>query len=144
MYLYREIYIGAKYAHNNINGTVDIFRAFDKIDISLDRISSIIEEVGYWRKANAIHKWFVDNVQSGVDECQRGYVSREQLKELRDTCAAVLADHSKAEELLPPSSGFFFGGTDIDSYYFDVLEATINILDDLGEGHDRYYYQSSW
>ena len=26
--------------------------------------------VGYWRKANQIHKWFVDNCQNGRDECQ--------------------------------------------------------------------------
>jgi hypothetical protein len=26
--------------------------------------------VAYWRKANAIHSWFVQNVQDGVDECQ--------------------------------------------------------------------------
>ena len=26
--------------------------------------------VAYWRKANAIHSWFVENCQDGVDECQ--------------------------------------------------------------------------
>lgn len=26
-------------------------------------------ELAYWRKAHTIHKWFVDNVQDGVDEC---------------------------------------------------------------------------
>lgn len=46
--------------------------------------------IGYWRKANAIHKWFVDNVQEGVDDCKPYYVSREQLKELRTLCHRVL------------------------------------------------------
>lgn len=46
--------------------------------------------VGYWRKANHIHQWFVDNVQEGKDECQRSYIEREQLQQLRDTCQKVL------------------------------------------------------
>ncbi len=27
------------------------------------KINSVIVDVAYWRKANAIHKWFVENVQ---------------------------------------------------------------------------------
>jgi hypothetical protein len=50
---------------------------------------SLFEEVGYWRKANAIHKWFVDNVQDGVDNCEYYEVSKEQLEELLDICKTV-------------------------------------------------------
>jgi hypothetical protein len=46
--------------------------------------------VAYWRKANHIHQWFVDNVQGGEDECKPHYVSREQLRELREVCLRVL------------------------------------------------------
>lgn len=46
--------------------------------------------VAYWRKANQIHAWFVENVQNGVDDCGDYYVSREQLKQLRDLAARVL------------------------------------------------------
>lgn len=56
-----------------------------------ERVSYIIEQVAYWRKANAIHKWFVDNVQDGVDECQESYVTTEQLAELVGLCKQVLA-----------------------------------------------------
>ena len=51
---------------------------------------SVEATVGYWRKANAIHSWFVKNVQEGRDECQRAYISREKLGELRATCHKVL------------------------------------------------------
>jgi cysteine desulfurase len=44
----------------------------------------------YWRKANQIHAWFVQNVQEGVDECERHWVPREKLVELRDLCLDVL------------------------------------------------------
>jgi len=45
--------------------------------------------VVYWRKANAIHRWFVDHCQDGNDDCHEAYVSREQLATLRDLCQQV-------------------------------------------------------
>ena len=47
-------------------------------------------EAGYWRKANAIHKWFIDNCQDGKDDCRKSYVSKEQLKELKELCEQVI------------------------------------------------------
>jgi len=47
-------------------------------------------EVGYWRKANQIHKWFVDNCQDGVDDCKEYYVDRDKLKELKQLCEDVI------------------------------------------------------
>lgn len=103
--------------------------------------------VGYWRKANAIHKWFVDNVQDGIDECKENYVSVEQLDKLRKTCLEVLADISKAGDLLPPQSGFFFGSTDTDDYYLSDLRRTVGIIDRLKEHLPKGWlisYRSSW
>ena len=52
----------------------------------------IIEEVGYWRKANHIHNWFVEHVQNGVDDCDyHEEVTKEILEELLDVCRKVLA-----------------------------------------------------
>lgn len=51
-------------------------------NIDTKKINSIIEDVCYWRKANQIHKWFVDNVQGGNDDCKEYYVDTEQLTEL--------------------------------------------------------------
>jgi hypothetical protein len=47
--------------------------------------------VAYWRKANAIHAWFVEHVQGGVDNCQRSHVDRDDLAQLVATCKEVLA-----------------------------------------------------
>lgn len=58
-------------------------------DIKPERISYITEEIIDWRKANAIHAWFVKNVQDGKDDCKEYYVSTEQLRELRDLCVKV-------------------------------------------------------
>ncbi len=58
--------------------------------IKTEKINCIEEDVGYWRKANHIHKWFVDNVQDGNDNCKEYYVSRENLIELQDVVDEVL------------------------------------------------------
>ncbi len=61
-----------------------------RADIKPERVSYIIEEVAYWRKANQIHRWFVDHCQDGVDDCRNAYVSEKQLQELVDLCKQVL------------------------------------------------------
>ena len=58
---------------------------------------SIFEEIGYWRKANAIHNWFVQNVQDGCDDCGVYEVTKEQLEELLDICTQV-KDASQMEK----------------------------------------------
>lgn len=117
-------------------------------------IQYITIEVMYWRKSNQIHNWFVKNVQNGVDDCGYYYVSQEKLGELLADVSQVLLDHSKAEELLPTQSGFFFGGTSYDACYFSDLQMTQKALIDLfdkfddGEGNLDYNwsfeYHSSW
>lgn len=109
-------------------------------------VKEVSIEAGYWRKANHIHDWFVRNVQGGEDNCAPYYVSRDQLMELKDTCLQVLADRSLAPELLPTASGFFFGGTDYDDWYFQDLEQTIQIIDDVLTlpSSWEFEYRSSW
>lgn len=103
-------------------------------------------KVGYWRKANQVHQWFVDVVQEGNDNCAEYYVSREQLQQLRDACVAVKGDKEAAEELLPPSVGFFFGSSEIDEWYWQDIDLTIEIIDKCLQMPDEwsFKYQSSW
>ena len=110
------------------------------------KVKTITVEAGYWRKSNQIHNWFVANVQEGKDECQDSYVSREQLKELREVCQKVLDNNELAEQLLPTASGFFFGGTEYDQWYFNDIEETIKIIDNalLMPKQWDFNYRSSW
>jgi hypothetical protein len=115
------------------------------LDKALPSIS-LQMKIGYWRKANAIHQWFVDNCQNGEDDCRDAYVSREKLEELLGVVKEVLADKSKADELLPTQQGFFFGSTEYDEYYFHDLEHTKKILKNalsMPKEWD-FGYQSSW
>jgi hypothetical protein len=113
-------------------------------------IREVTFEAMYWRKANAIHRWFVDNVQDGVDNCAEYYVSVEDLTKLRDLCQRVLEDPERAMELLPTQGGFFFGSTEIDEYFIEDLHSTVNRLHyllELPEVKDHtvsLYYHSSW
>ena len=100
----------------------------------------------YWRKANQIHAWFVDNVQGGEDNCGEYYVSHEKLKSLLDLVNRALAERNP--NLLPPQEGFFFGGTDIDEWYWLDLKNTKDKLDRVFALPEMsklsFYYSSSW
>ena len=111
------------------------------------RVKEVIAQAIYWRKSNAIHKWFVDNVQDGEDDCGNYEVSREQLAELLAVIEEVLADKKKAATLLPPQAGFFFGSTDVDDWYWEDLKQTKDKLEKL-LAHEMpgwwFEYHSSW
>lgn len=122
--------------------------------INISRTGAVSIEVAYWRKANAIHRWFVENCQDGKDECQLSNpIHPEQLALLSNLCQSVLDDPATAGEDLPTQSGFFFGGTVYDEWYFTNLKDTIQQInaalelatDPLWQGCPReFYYQSSW
>ena len=103
-------------------------------------------DVGYWRKANQIHNWFVRNCQSGEDDCGEYSVSRESLAKLRHLCQETL--ETGTTSLLPTQSGFFFGSTEYDNDYKSDLKSTIkqlgNILDNPKFEGWGFYYRSSW
>lgn len=126
----------------------------------------IFEQVGYWRKANQIHDWFVENVQDGEDDCRYHHeVTKDLLEELLDICTKVfehceltdgivkeyddngelidtyeepktLIDSSVAQELLPTSPGFFFGTYDYDEWYVQDIKDTIDIITQVLETTD--------
>jgi hypothetical protein len=64
--------------------------------INVEKVKYIEEEAAYWRKANQIHNWFVENIQNGKDDCGEYYVDKEQLQELVDVCKKVI----KASKLI--------------------------------------------
>lgn len=161
MYLYRKNYV------QNWSHTLPEERHIITIkkgenvreDIKPERIAYITEQVAYWRKFNALHSWFVEKCGGGVDECQEIHISRQDLQDLLYTLNMVMAaiegeDNDKIQELLPPVGGFFFGSTDIDKYYKQKVEDTIQIIEGLinEESDDEeainvdgyFFYQASW
>lgn len=156
MYLYADKYVSRKdynkqvgdydYATNEAFQTiVDALGAQDLIDEEWSGMTVSLP-IGYWRKANQIHAWIVDNCANGIDECQRIYISKDKAQELVDICKAVIKNPSRANELLAPRSGFFFGSTDIDEWYLNDLKRTIDIFTKALKSPDidGVTYQASW
>lgn len=128
------------------------------VELKSDFPSIIIEvSAAYWRKANHIHKWFVDNVQYGKDDCGQYSISREELTSLLSVCKEVYQtqESSKPElvgagrAMLPRQEGFFFGSSDYDeAYMFDITD-TIEQIEYVLETFKyedgwSFVYQSSW
>jgi hypothetical protein len=146
MYLSKKTYVKYWEHNGDDNYDVKVTKAGNPTKIDPKKVSYIVEEVGYWRKANQIHQWFVDNVQGGVDDCRDAYVERAKLEELLNLCKIVSIDKDKAEQLLPTASGFFFGGTGYDEWYYEQINETIEILEEaLSDTEaDHFEYHSSW
>ncbi len=152
MYLSRQKYIGsidwqASRGQDELvknKQYLELIKVLGNPDVSDEGI--LVElPVGYWRKANHIHNWFVQNVQNGEDECKPHRLYKDKLEELKTVCNLVLDDPELADKLLPTASGFFFGGTDYDEYYFSDIKDTLEIIDRaLASDSDVFTYQSSW
>ena len=85
MYLIEKKYIGK----SKIKIVENEYQWHKNVGKEYEEVSSIDREVGYWRKANQIHKWFVDNCQNGEDNCEEHYVELDKLKELLDICKKI-------------------------------------------------------
>jgi len=145
MYLEKHIYIGAMFDFKKVTGKIEIKIGDREIPVNFNKVSCIVEQAAYWRKENAIHNWFVVNVQKGEDDCGRYYVSKENIETLLTLVNKVLKNHALAAKLLPTQSGFFFGSTDFDEYYFEGLEYTKTVLEEAIKCEsDEFYYHSSW
>lgn len=174
-YLTARVYVGAKYRavkQNYIEMQDDYGNDKDFVDFKeckvypTSNISEIIYDIGYWRKANWIHKWFVDNVQEGTDDCKSYMVSEELLDELYSICETILNKFCTVEndkdrdelinyinDKLPLQSGFFFGSTDLKDkdeldYYRESLYDTMSFIRRAKKYIEKFgadiYYQASW
>jgi hypothetical protein len=116
------------------------------------------QEVGYFRKSNQIHNWFVEKCQDGIDECQSTIVPKEKLEELLNVCQTIITPtkgplpdvvrEALAEDLLPTVGGFFFGSTEYDDYYFSKINDAIKILQEIIDttnfDTEDIIYHASW
>lgn len=117
------------------------------------------KQLMYWRKANMIHNWFVQNCQGGVDDCERYVITVADLLKLKELCEKILTMTEMrkdmrypsfgarekeevdilyltdegvkfASEHLPTRAGFFFGLTEYDDCYVWDVEDTVKQIND--------------
>lgn len=154
MYLYAERYVsGSGYSDPTDKETYNTLLLAingDKFATKDIPSATVRLKVGYWRKANAIHDYFVRECQNGVDKCQETYIERASLIELRDKCYELIknkGNNELASKLLPTAEGFFFGGTEYDDWYWQEIENTYKLLTDLlidVPENWGFIYRSSW
>jgi len=157
MYLTQSVYIGTPLGKNERSGELEIKTSLSSESLLLPfaKIKAIELEFLYWRKANHIHKWFVDNIQDGNDDCGRYHLAEgDFLKLYRDLKLAIL---KQDPTIFPPAEGMFFGSTKIDNYYWQEINRTAAtlkpIIDELEKDYgvrdpvvrlSDFYYTSSW
>lgn len=150
MYLYKEIYVGAQHQYNNVEGEIKLSSNNKPINVNFKKVSTITEQICYWRKANHIHQYFVNVIGNGVDDCKPIYVDTDDLRVLLDICKEVKNNPNLASEKLPTRAGFFFGGTEYDESYMQDIIDTINFLEEeINDVNNNdilcdYEYQASW
>ena len=159
MYLYREQYVsgwGFNGESTTLYDTILEATGLERCEGSPHATVRVC--VAYWRKANAIHGWFVRELAGGVDECQPIHVPIEKLRELRDKAEAMLNVPANFRENvatkggLTPTGGFFFGSYDYDDWYIEDMRSTVQQIDKVlasipANANDWDYsfiYQASW
>lgn len=123
-----------------------------KKDMTFDELSKMVDDFrtfayrnsdAYFRKVNFIYRYFSDKLED--EAC---YCTYNDLEELVERCDKVLKDHDLAEELLPTQSGFFFGSTDYDKWYFDDVKdckkQISKLLKGFDESKDVIFVDFSW
>lgn len=147
MYLKESVFVRRDFEKEKRVKTFAINEYKQKISFNLDELSEIILLRGYWRKANAIHEWFIDNCNDGVDDCSPFSVEKESLLELLSICKEVKENIALAPDLLPTIEEFFFGDTPYGDNYLCDLNDTIEIIEDLNLQKDicrDFIYRASW
>lgn len=104
-------------------------------------------DCAYFRKANFIYAYFSHLIDSNTECC---IVNKEEIESLFDACSLVLEKENNtqfASEVLPTCSGFFFGGTEYDEWYYkkvrDCYEQMRIILDEW-DNRDAIVIWFSW
>jgi len=99
------------------------------------------QRVMYWRKASAIHRYFTKDAKE--DNCIDFPKTIEDIQALRLLCINSIEEK---EPLLETGSGFFWGSTEYDSYYWEDLQDTADAMEAIISEHqegDTYEY-SAW
>ena len=155
--LYREV---------QLEGKMEITdKKLDKVLGGKKMRPSVRHEVCYWRKFNALHKYFNDHFnEQDNDNCVNMYMSIDDIKGLlklvKKIRGAVKMDGERIAnpevcEELPTQEGFFFGSTDYDKLYVADLDSTIEQLGKVINEHEKLikagvaeydidYYYRAW
>lgn len=108
-------------------------------DATLMEITGVTVRVGYWRKFDPLHQWFVNNVQEGHDDCRPAYIPPDVLAALEDQLDQVSDDPESASEHFVIEGDEPMSESEIDYTLKIVVQAK-----KLQERGWDIYYRASW
>lgn len=111
---------------------------------------SVLTEIAYFRKSNWLHGYFdrlcEERIGHEIEDCEYFVFSKHDLHTLLEIVRDVIATDSiaYAEDWLPPQSGFFFGSTAIDDYYFEDLQDFVDTMEQWEDSDKQFVYYAWW
>ena len=112
-------------------------------ELDKDYQNNQLTKLMYFRKINFIVAYYQDQ----LIEDSIAVLTKKDLESLLEATEAVLEDPSNASNILPTTSGFFFGSTNYDEYYFEdvkyVNESLKKALKKIKDT-DIIYLDCSW
>ena len=171
MYLNKKIYVSPQtvYLTGMDLETKILANGVEYSKFNPEKVTYVTEEVAYWRKFNALHNWFVKNVQNGEDDCEEYSVYLEDFVKLQlclslvldaqNTCLVGRLSEEERDVIccdnFPPTEGFFFGSREINDFYWEDVVSTKRIVESIIRQINQsiidkdsllinYYYRSSW
>lgn len=138
----------------NVKGTVEITSDGTSVPVDVSKISNIVEEIGQWHRAHAIHNWFVENLEMGnsrpgskwvdtnvwwlvlsdliplLDKCKQ-VMETVDIPHIPGYCGTVIQNPDEMKAILPiPEQFHGRGGSEYDYWYVWHVENTIKYLED--------------
>lgn len=116
----RVIELIEPYIYYNFEKTRLIESRLERLEACVNDIleSFVSYEDMYYRKVNSLYAYFSDRLEN--EQC---LVTKADVEDIIDRASKVLLAHDEevSAELLPTQSGFFFGSTEYDEYYYDDI-----------------------
>lgn len=95
------------------------------LDITISRNRGD-KKIAYFRKVNFLVKFMEDYYDHIIENCEPIQIDEDCILELKWRCESVLKNRKLADSLLPTVSGFFYGSTEYDDFYYSNVEQVLD------------------
>jgi hypothetical protein len=115
----------AKYGYEYRNNTITSIKSPQELEVIFNEEKKHIYPMSdaYFRKVNFIYEYFRNKLEN--ESC---VITKNELNEFIQNCKEVYnkkGNENYAKQVLPTTSGFFFGSTDYDEWYWNDVKDCI-------------------
>lgn len=135
------------FGYNYYTKSIDKIKTPQEVKIELDKqlLDYYPMYQAYFRKVNFLYQYFRNDMEN--EWC---LVGKEKIENLIELCEQVIkhkGDEDFANQYLPTTSGFFFGSTDYDDWYFADVKDCLTQMKKLNKSlnqDDLVMWEFSW